>query len=199
MRESAVKRRMGLVLSLVLVGIAGTAWAGDKADKPAYMNVIAGHATTTKAQMAEENVLALNVAMFSYYDRALNLYQQRLLAQHPVILALFSGAGGDFTLYRPGMAPLRAPSVPIVYQLLKSVGHSSMALFQIAGPHVDNPADKSWRALMEVDRTQHKVALETLANVDMEPSWRDNIRIVLTNNVAFIDAALAKGVSPIRT
>lgn len=194
MRESAMKRHIGLVLLLALVGIAGTAWAGDKADKPAYMNVIVGHATPTKAQVAEQNVLTLNVAMFGYYDRALNLYQQRLLAQHPVILALFSGAGGNFTLYRPGMAPLRAPSVPTVYQVMKSVGHSSMALFQIAGPYLDNPADQSWRALMEVDRTQHKVALDTLANVDMDPYWRDDLRVILTNNVAFMDAALAKGV-----
>ena len=81
-----------------------------------------------------------------------------------------------------------------MYQLLKSVGHSSMALFQIAGPYLDNPADQSWRALMEVDRTQHKVALDTLASLDMEPSWRDNVRIILTNNIAFIEAALAKGV-----
>ena len=158
------------------------------------MNVIVGHATPTKAQVAEQNVLTLNVAMFGYYDRALNLYQQRLLARHPVILALFSGAGGNFTLYRPGMAPLHAPSVPTVYQVMKSVGHSSMALFQIAGPYLDNPADQSWRALMEVDRTQHKVALDTLANVDMDPYWRDDLRTILTNNVAFMDAALAKGV-----
>ena len=180
-----------LVLTSALLGFAPAARAQTL---PAYMNVIIGHATTTKAQVAEENVLALNVAMFGYYDRALRLYQQQLLAQHPVILALFSGAGGTFTLYRPGMTPLRAPSVPTVYRLLKSVGHSSMALFQIAGPYLDNPADQSWRALMDVDRTQHKVALDTLANLDMEPSWRDNVRIILTNNIAFIEAALAKGV-----
>ncbi len=180
-----------LVLASALLGFAPAARAQTL---PAYMNVIIGHATTTKAQVAEENVLALNVAMFGYYDRALRLYQQQLLAQHPVILALFSGAGGTFTLYRPGMTPLRAPSVPTVYRLLKSVGHSSMALFQIAGPYLDNPADQSWRALMDVDRTQHKVALDTLANLDMEPSWRDNVRIILTNNIAFIEAALAKGV-----
>lgn len=161
---------------------------------PAYMGVITGHDAKTPAHVAEANLLALNVAMFSYYDGALKGYQQRLLAQHPVILALFSGAGGTLTLYRPGMAPLRAPSVPIVYQLLKSVSHSAMALFQIAGPYVDNPADQSWRALMEVDRAQHKVALDTLAHVAMEPSWRDNVGIVLANNMAFIDTALAKGV-----
>ena len=194
MRQSAVTRYRGLVLSLALVGMATTASAQGPAAKPPYMGVIVGQGAATKTQVAHDNVLALNVAMFGYYDRALNFYQQRLLVQHPVILALFSGAGGDFTLYRPGMAPLRAPSVPIAYQLLKSVGHSSMALFQIAGPYLDNAGDQSWRALMEVDRTQHKVALDTLADVDMDPSWRDNSRIVLLNNVAFMDAALAKGV-----
>ena len=194
MRQSAVKRHRGLVLSLALVGMATTASAQGPAAKPPYMGVIVGQGAATKTQVAHDNVLALNVAMFGYYDRALNFYQQRLLAQHPVILALFSGAGGDFTLYSPGMAPLRAPSVPIAYQLLKSVGHSSMALFQIAGPYLDNAGDQSWRALMEVDRTQHKVALDTLADGDMDPSWRDNSRIVLLNNVAFMDAAMAKGV-----
>src|SRR5262249_46224835 len=124
---------------------------------PAHMNLITAHQERTGRQVAEQNVLALNVAMFSYYDRALFQYQQNLLAQHPVILALFSGAGGDFTLYRPGMPPLRAPSVPIVYQLLKSVGHATMAVFQIVAPHIGKPTDESWRALMEVDRTQHRL------------------------------------------
>jgi len=145
-------RASRVVTALVLISaLPGFAPAARAQAPPAYMNTITGTATTTKAQVAEGNMLALNVAMFGYYDRALRLYQQRLLAQHPVILALFSGAGGEFTLYRPGMTPLRAPSVPTVYQVLKSVGHSSMALFQIAGPHLDNPADQSWRALMEVN------------------------------------------------
>jgi hypothetical protein len=192
-RRMAV-RGLEAVAALALgSAVLGFVPAAEAQTPPAYMDVIMGRATATPAQVAEDNVLALNVAMFGYYDRALKLYQQRLLAQHPVILALFSGAGGSFTLYRPGMPPLRAPSVPVVYQLLKSVGHSSMALFQIAGPYVDNPADQSWRALMEVDRTQHRVALESLANLDMEPSWRENVRTVLTNNIAFIDTALAKG------
>ena len=47
-----------------------------------------------------------------------------------VILGLFSGAGGRFILYRPGKAPLEAPRVPVVYELLKSIGHSTMALTQ---------------------------------------------------------------------
>ncbi len=188
------RRRIRVVAIFALsAALLGFGPAAEAQSPPPYMNVIAGTAAMTPAQVAEDNVLSLNVAMFGYYDRALKLYQQRLLSQHPVILALFSGSGGNLTLYRPGIAPVRAPSVPIVYQLLKSVGHSSMALFQIAGPYVDNPSDQSWRALMEVDRTQHKVALETLANVEMEPAWRETVRTILTNNVAFIDASLAKG------
>jgi hypothetical protein len=180
----------GLALTLFLPAVPPV---GAEAP-PAYMDVITGGASQTETQVAEQNVLALNVAMFGYYDRALKLYQRNLLARHPVILALFSGAGGDVTLYRPNMAPLRAPSVPIVYQILKSVSHSSMALFQIVGPYLDNAGDQSWRALMEVDRIQHQLALQALSRIDMEPSWRDNVRIVLGNNLAFIDDSLTRKV-----
>ena len=83
--------------------------------------------------------------------------------------------------------------MPVVYQVLKSVSHSPMAIFQIVGPSINDRADQSWRALMEVDRVQHKAALDTLANVAIDPSWRANLRTVLANNVAFMDAALAKG------
>lgn len=179
-------------LAFTSVLVLGSGAVARAQAPPAYMNLITAHPGVTGQQVAEQNVLDLNVAMFGYYDRALKQYQQNLLAQHPVILALFSGAGGEFTLYRPGMAPLRAPSPPIVYQLLKSVSHSSMAVFQIVGPHLGTPSEQSWRALMEVDRTQHKLALDTLASIDMDPAWRDNLRIILTNNVAYLEATLAK-------
>jgi hypothetical protein len=32
------------------------------------------------------------------------------------------------------MPPLEAPSVPLVYQLLKSVGHSTLAVSEVALP-----------------------------------------------------------------
>ena len=69
------------------------------------------------------------------------VFQKNILAQHPVILGLFSGAGGRFILYRPGRAPLEAPSVPIVYQLMKSVGHSVMALSEVVTPYLDNTGE----------------------------------------------------------
>jgi len=138
--RTALPNRLAATLGLTLIlGFVPATWAQAP---PAYMNLITGRTSSTNTQVAEQNVLALNVAMFAYYDRALASYHRNLLAQHPVILALFSGAGGDVTLYRPGMAPVRAPSVPIVYQLLKSVSHSSMALFQIVGPYLDNPGDQ---------------------------------------------------------
>ncbi len=189
-----LRGRLAAALVLTPTLVLGFGVAARAQAPPAYMDLIMGQASAPPPQVGEQDVLALNVAKFGFYERALKLYRQRLLEQHPVILGLFSSAGGDFTLYRPGMAPLRAPSVPIVYQVLKSVSHSSMAIFQIVGPSINNRADQSWRAPMEVDRIQHKAALDTLANVAMDPSWRDNLRTVLANNVAFMDAALAKGV-----
>jgi len=91
------------------------------------------------------------------------------------------------------MAPLDAPSVPIVYQLLKSVGHSTMALTEIVGPYLDNPASQSWRGPMAAYRARMKAALDGLDATPMQADWWDNSRIILENNIAFMDDCLAKG------
>ena len=119
-------------------------------------------------------------------------------ARHPVILGLFSGDGGRFILYRPGQAPLEAPPVPIVYQLLKSVGHSTMALAEVVGPYLDNPDDQSWRGSMLAYRSRMKSALDGLDATPMPPEWRDNNRVILESNIAFMDECVAKGVDPLR-
>ena len=62
-------------------------------------------------------MLNLDLAMFGIYDDAQAKFQKNFLAQHPVIMALFSNQGGKLTLYRPGKAPLEAPQVPIRYQI----------------------------------------------------------------------------------
>ena len=92
------------------------------------------------------------------------------------------------------MAPLEAPQVPIVYQLLKSVGHSTMALSQVVGPYLDNAADQSWRGAMLAYRSRMQSALDGLDTTPMPPEWRDNNRTILQNNIAFMDDCLAKGV-----
>ena len=53
--------------------------------------------------------------------------------------------GGKFILYRPGQPPLDAPSVPVVHQLLKSIGHSTMALAEVVGPYLNSPDDQASR------------------------------------------------------
>ncbi len=89
--------------------------------------------------------------------------------------------------------------MPIVYQLLKSVGHSTMALAEVVGPYVDNADDKSWRGSMLAYRSRMQSALDGLDATPMEPGWRDNNRTILQNNLAFMDECVAKGVIPFAT
>ncbi len=99
--------------SIVLAAVGSMAKAQDL---PSYMAPISGRTASSPAETATKNVLALNTGMFELYDNAHKIFEGNILSKHPVILGLFSGAGGRFILYRPGMAPLEAPSVPIVYQ-----------------------------------------------------------------------------------
>ena len=167
--------------SMALAGATGTAKADDlKAkDLPDYMRPISGHTTSSPADVATQNVLALNTAMFDLYGDAAKIFQKNILAQHPVILGLFSGAGGRFILYRPGQPPLEAPSVPIVYQLLKSVGHSTMALAEVVGPYLDNPSDQSWRGAMLAYRSRMQSALDGLDATPMPQDWKANNKTIL--------------------
>jgi len=163
---------------------------------PEYMAPIAGKTAATAAEVATKDVLALNAGMFELYGDAGRIFQTNLLSRHPVILGLFSGAGGKLILYRPGMAPVEAPPVPISYQLTKSIDHSTMALAEVVGPFVDNPDDKSWRGSMLAYRSRMQSALDGLDVAPVEPGWRDNNRTILQNNLAFMDQCIAKGVIP---
>jgi hypothetical protein len=180
-----------VLASVALAAAIGTANADDL---PNYMQPIAGHPTATPAETATKNVLALNSSMFELYDSAARVFQKNILNNHPIILGLFSGAGGRFILYRPGQPPLDAPPVPIVYQLMKSIGHSTMALAEVVGPYLDNPDDQSWRGPMLAFRSRMQSALDGLDLTPMQPDWRDNSRIILQNNIAFMDECLAKNV-----
>ncbi len=195
MRGSLRLKRLiyATMASIALAGAIGTASAGDLPD---YMEPIAGHTASTPAETATKNVLTLNSGMFELYGDAAKVFQKNILGKHPVILGLFSGAGGRFILYRPGQPPLDAPSVPIVYQLLKSVGHSTMALAEVVGPYIDNPDDQSWRGSMLAYRSRMKSALDGLDLTPMPPEWRDNNRVILENNITFMDECLTKGAIP---
>jgi hypothetical protein len=195
MRGSLRLKRLiyATMASIALAGAIGTASAGDLPD---YMEPIAGHTVSTPAETATKNVLTLNSGMFELYGDAGKVFQKNILSKHPVILGLFSGAGGRFILYRPGQPPLDAPSVPIVYQQLKSVGHSTMALAEVVGPYIDNPDDQSWRGSMLAYRSRMKSALDGLDLTPMPPEWRDNNRVILENNITFMDECLTKDAIP---
>jgi hypothetical protein len=179
--------------ALMSIALAAAIETANADDLPDYMQPIAGHTASTPTETATKNALALNSIMFELYDNAAKVFQKNILSQHPVILGLFTGAGGRFLLYRPGQPPLDAPSVPVVYQLLKSVGHSTMALAEVVGPYIDNPDDQSWRGSMMAYRSRMKSALDGLDLTPMPPEWRDNNRIILENNTAFMDECLTKG------
>ncbi|MGY3603928.1 MULTISPECIES: hypothetical protein [unclassified Bradyrhizobium] len=192
-----MQRYVGLAVAALL--LCGGGAGAEAQGLPSYMAPISGKTSTTPADTATKDVLALNTAMFELYGDAAKIFQKNILSKHPVILALFSGAGGRMILYRPGMAPTEAPQVPMVYQLLKSVGHSTMALAEVAGPYVDNPDDKSWRGSMLAYRSRMQSALDGLDRTPMEAGWRDNNRAILQNNLAFMDECLAKDVIPFAT
>jgi hypothetical protein len=176
--------------AMLLSGVGATANAQGL---PAYMAPITGRTSATPADVATKDVLALNTGMFELYGDAAKIFQRNVLSKHPVILGLFTGAGGRFILYRPGMAPLEAPEVGTDYQLMKSIGHSTMALAQVVGPYLENPEDKSWRGAMLAYRSRMQSALEGLETTRMQRDWVDNNRTILKNNIAFMDDCLAKG------
>ncbi|WP_341991554.1 hypothetical protein [Azorhizobium sp. AG788] len=183
-----------LALACGALTAAGAGSALRAADAPPYMNIIVGGAVPSAAETAKQDVLALNTAMFALYADSGKIIAQNIQAQHPIILALFSGSGGRLLLYRPGHPRLEAPSVPEVYQLLKSIGHSTMVLSVLAGPHVDKPTDASWIAPMQAFRAEMQAALDGLSKTSMPADWQPNNIAILKDNIAFMDDSLAKKV-----
>src|SRR4249920_1116209 len=155
-------RTLAILLSGVcalLSSLAGSAPSARAGDLPSYFNDIVGAETASPAEIGTKNILQLNTTMFELYSVAGQIFRKNIMAEHPVILGLFTGAGGQFILYRPGMAPLEAPSVPIVYQLLKSVGRSTMALAEVVVPYLNSPNDLTWRGSLAAYRNRMQSAL----------------------------------------
>ena len=178
-----------LLASLAIIGPASQVHG---AEVPAYLKSIVGTETASAAEVATKNILQLNTSMFELYDGSSKIFQRNLLALHPVILGLFSGTGGQFILYRPGMAPINAPPVPIIYQLMKSVSHSTMALAEVVMPYLDSPNDRTWRGSLAAFRSLMQSALDGLDAAPMRDDWRPTNRAILQNNIAFMDECLAK-------
>lgn len=188
-------KRAFVGFALVAAVGASTVPAAAETALPAYMKPISGPPQSPSAQeLANRNVLQLNTSMFSLYEDAGKVFRRNILAKHPIILGLFSGSGGRMILYRPGLPPLEAPSVPKVYQVMKSLGHSTMAISEVVLPYLDAPGDTSWVAPMRGYLTEMKIALEGIGSAEMPDDWRENSRAILQNNISFMEDCLAKGV-----
>lgn len=184
-----------LAIGLVVACAGVSSASAQRADAlPDYLANISGNTPSSPSGVATRDLLQLDIGMFSLYDRASTIYRRNILAKHPIILAMFSNEGGRLMLYRPGQAPIEAPKVPKVYQILKSVGHSTMALSQVAIPSVNNAADKRWIAPMAAYRTQMKTALDGLdASNDIQADWKPVVKEILAANIAYMDDCLTKG------
>ena len=190
-KDGRIVRRFCAGIAAAAVILSHSAIYAD--DLSAGLKTIVGKLAASPAEIATKNVLALNTTMFDLYSTSAQLIKANILAHHPVILGLFSGAGGRFILYRPGEAPLEAPSVPVSYQVLKSVGHSTMAVSVVVMPYLESPDDKSWMASLLAYRSQMQSALDGIDKTDMPADWRANSRTILQNNIAFIDECATKG------
>jgi hypothetical protein len=146
----------------------------------------------TKDQAALEAVRQLNTSMFGFYDKGLTLFQKNF--KHPLIMALFSGKGGKFILYRPGQAPLEAPSVPPVYEIMKSTGHSAMGTYALVAPYIgDAKNNQGWVTDMKAYRKQVEIAKDNVQYLDIKPEERALVSRVLGKILAFMDTSLANG------
>jgi len=149
--------------------VFGRGLVSHATDLPPYMGVRVGASRSSEGEIATKTVPALNTGMFEPYSGAA-----------PVIFTFFSGAGGQFILYRPSMAPLAARPFPVVYQLRET-------------PHLNNLDDQSWRGLVLVYRSKLRSAQDGLDATDTQEDARANNRSILRNNIAVTDEGLAKG------
>ena len=89
-------------VALLSIAFAGFASAACAEDLPSYMAPIGGRTSSSAAETATKDVLALNTMMFQLYGASGAIFRKNLMDHHPIILGLFTGAGGRFILYRPG-------------------------------------------------------------------------------------------------
>jgi hypothetical protein len=182
----------GAWLALLTLSIAGLPAHAD--DVPDFMRAIsANRKPATERAVAVQNVLALDTSMMDIYEGSLAQYKRNMRDRVPIILALFSESGGKMILYRPGHEPLLAEPVPIVYQLAKSVSHSSMVVYQIVAPYLAGPSDKSWHGPMKTFRTRCQTALDSLNGLGVSADDRSVLETILIRNLEFMDECLKTG------
>jgi hypothetical protein len=187
------RRSFQRIVPLAGAFLAGSiAIAGDEI--PGYMrDVIAPSPMPTPKAVAVRDALELDDQMQVIYSNSLRTYKKNLLATSPVILGLFSNQGGEFYLYLPGKPVIRAPRVPVGYEICKSCGHSAMAVYQLVAPYLANPDDPSWRTPMAQYLALQEAALAGFEDIDLPDDPKNSAMTLLRNNIAFMKGCLEDG------
>ena len=190
---ATAKTQLAILTALAFGWMSGGSMSTFSDDKlPDYLHTMSPptQQAASPREVAESNLLVLDKAMIPIYDAALQKFKINLLSQRPVLLARFTGAGGQMILYRPGQKPLTAPPPPIEYQLVKSCGHSAMAMYELTAPYLNNPSDKSWQAPMRTFLSQNRSALNTLNALKIDGDTLAIRAAILTHNVSCMAACL---------
>jgi hypothetical protein len=149
-------------------------------------------AQAPQAQVAMDDIRQLNTSMFGFYEKGLVKFQNNF--PHPLIMALFSGKGGRFVLYRPGQEPLEASSVPPVYEIMKSVGHTAMGTYALVAPYISDAAtNHEWVSDMQAYRKTVQTAKDNVANLEIKPDEKALVNDVLGRVLTFMDTSLKNG------
>ncbi len=182
------------VAFLAAVVLTGSVALGGADDVPPYMrSVIVPLPPTSPRDVAVRDSLALDDQMQVIYSSSLATYKKNLLGTSPVILGLFSNQGGEFYLYQPGKPVVRAPRVPISYEICKSCGHSTMAVYQLVAPYLDNPQDPAWRTPMIQYMALQEAALAGFDGIDMSEDAKNSAKTLLSKNIDFMKECLKTG------
>ncbi|QDT81713.1 MULTISPECIES: hypothetical protein [Gimesia] len=202
MKTNCLQMSFRFLSGIILVGLFCCCSAVRAQELPEYIELLSPAKTrqpnsssqhATAGQVASNNVLSLDKAMMPIYASALKKFQKNILSRTPIIIARFTGGGGEMTLYRPGKEPLVAPSPSIVYQYVKSCGHSAMAIYQLTVPYITNPSRGEWRVPMQMYRGKIKTAVGSLDSLEVTDDQREVLRAILQNNLDFMDNSLKNG------
>ena len=189
-----MRLKLWLAGSIVVGAMGFGVWNAElRSDElPEYLRLV----TAAKAKPADpkqagsKNVLALSKAMMPIYSAGLVQFQQHVREKRPVIIALFTGAGGEMTLYRPGKEPITADTPPLTYQYAKSCGHSAMAMYPLTVPYLNSPEDKSWMGPMQGFLAQNQKALASLKDIELSDEDRATLAAILEGNIGFMQTSL---------
>ena len=146
-----------------------------------------------QSETATHNLMKLNQSIFGIYEHAIKIFEKDLFSKHPVIIAQLSGSGARMVLYRPDFPPEEASPIPFVYQVMKALSHSTLAVTEIVLPYVDRSDDQSWIPSMRTYLAETKMARERIDLVDMPDKSRANARAIRDINIQFMEGCLVRG------